>query len=171
MDANVIERLLIDRSLGELSPDVEALLQAHLDSHPGDARLAKEIGDTIARAREALRGAGTEATIALPPAPFAGADFAEGRRASWRAWARRLSAAALIALAFWLGGRGTPAVPQPGPNGEGNAFHEQRAPRAPASGFWSATRLRESVAGRRSAHPVRIKWPGPMTRPRIGESS
>ena len=53
MNNEVLERLLIDRAAGELPPDVEELLEAHLEQDPMARNEAAEIGETL---RLALAG-------------------------------------------------------------------------------------------------------------------
>ena len=79
MKSDVLERLLIDRAAGELSPDVEELLEAHLQQEPAARREAAEIEETLRLARLALAG---QKAVALPgPQPPGGCHHGLGR---WR---------------------------------------------------------------------------------------
>ncbi|MGH7967936.1 MAG: hypothetical protein ACREIC_04330, partial [Limisphaerales bacterium] len=63
MNSDVLERLLIDHDAGELSPDVEELLENHLRQDPAARSKAAEMSETLQLARLALAG---EPLIALP---------------------------------------------------------------------------------------------------------
>jgi anti-sigma factor RsiW len=54
MKNDVLERLLIDRAAGELPPDVEELLEAHLQQEPAARKDALEIEETLRLARLVL---------------------------------------------------------------------------------------------------------------------
>src|ERR1051325_3403125 len=71
MNNEVLERLLIDHDAGELSPDVEELLENHLQQDPAARVKASELRETLQLARLALA---SESIVALP------------RR--WSAWSR-----------------------------------------------------------------------------------
>lgn len=169
MNPEVMERLLIDRGMGELSDDVNALLRAYVDARPREARRAEEIDETILLARRALRT--TVAERSATPPPFAGAYRSYRRRATRWAWTRRLATAAMIALAFWLGSLGTRPSPHAGPVALHNALPAPTTRDGGTAGFWSTARLRQSITGRPpTAHP-HAPWPGPLTRPPIGGAS
>ena len=54
LKAETLEQILFDKSLGELAPDVEALLRAYLEERPQADRLAEEAEQTVELARCAL---------------------------------------------------------------------------------------------------------------------
>ena len=60
-----LESLLIDRALGQLSPEVEALLAEHLAASPDDAQAAAELREVVALATAALRR--PKPKLELPP--------------------------------------------------------------------------------------------------------
>ncbi|MFO1452380.1 MAG: hypothetical protein U1F61_29715 [Opitutaceae bacterium] len=64
MKSEHLDSLLLDRALGELSPAVVDLLEAHLARDPEAARRAADLDVTAATARQALR---PEPTLAPPP--------------------------------------------------------------------------------------------------------
>jgi len=66
MNADTLEALLIDRALGQLSPEVEALLAEHLAVHPEAARAGAELSKTVTLATSLLKQPAR--TLALPPA-------------------------------------------------------------------------------------------------------
>jgi anti-sigma factor RsiW len=55
MKSDVLERLLMDRALGQLGPDVEALLADYLANNPAAAAQAQELQDVVDAATEAVR--------------------------------------------------------------------------------------------------------------------
>ena len=65
MNHESLENLLIDRALGHLSPEVEALLAEHLATSPIAAQAAAELGEVVALASAALRR--TKPKLELPP--------------------------------------------------------------------------------------------------------
>ncbi len=65
MNAEILEALLIDRALGQLTPEVEALLAEHLAANPEAACAAAGLGETVALAGTVLRRPAPR--LALPP--------------------------------------------------------------------------------------------------------
>ena len=65
MKHEALENLLIDRALGQLSPEVEALLAEHLAASPDDAQTAAELREVVALATAALHR--TNPKLELPP--------------------------------------------------------------------------------------------------------
>ncbi len=169
MNPEVIERLLIDRGMGELSEDVNALLQAHLDTHPADVDAAEEIDDTIVLAWRAVQTAPADRPATHPP--FVHVVQSHRRRATLQSWTRRLATAATIALAFWLGTYAAPPSRHPEPVAMNHAQPSPRTGSNGSTGFWSTARLRQSITAHRPSPHPRIPWPGPLTRPHIGGAS
>ena len=54
MKPETLERILFDRSLGELTPDAEALVRDYIEDRPQANRLADEADCTVEMARWAL---------------------------------------------------------------------------------------------------------------------
>ncbi len=79
MNAKILETLLIDRALGQLSPEVEALVADHLAAHPEAARTAAELSETVALAVRAL--AHPAPRLKLPPPAVAIFPLRRTRRA------------------------------------------------------------------------------------------
>ena len=130
MDAAILERLMIDDALGALSPDVRALLQAHLSGRESELAQWQRVVDT---ARLALPPATVES---LPPFP---------RRYEWRiapSLAMGLAAAAVLLLGIGIGWRITPS---PSPSVAIAAAQTPAPPRPVATAgvtdFWSSKRL------------------------------
>ena len=65
MNAETLEALLIDRALGQLSPDVEMLLAEHLATNPDAARAAARLSETVALAATVLQRPAPR--LKLPP--------------------------------------------------------------------------------------------------------
>ena len=79
MKHEALENLLIDRALGQLSPEVEALLAEHLAASPDDARAAAELREVVALATAALHR--TKPKLELPPRIVALPRWPRARRA------------------------------------------------------------------------------------------
>ena len=89
MKPDVMERLLLDRALGRLDPDVDALLADHLANDPASAAQVRELHDVVHLATEAVR----RPVLAIEPAnPF--------RRLVWRHRAEQTLA---LAASFVIG--------------------------------------------------------------------
>ena len=65
MKTEALENLLIDRALGQLSPEVEALLSEHLATNPAAEQSAAELGEIVALATTAMRR--ERPKLELPP--------------------------------------------------------------------------------------------------------
>ncbi|MEO7317785.1 MAG: hypothetical protein ABIZ56_02225 [Chthoniobacteraceae bacterium] len=65
MNPEALENLLIDRALGHLSPEVEALLAEHLATNPAAARSEADLARTVALAAAAMRREALK--LELPP--------------------------------------------------------------------------------------------------------
>ncbi len=179
MDDKTLERLLIDREVGELSPDANRLIEAYLEVSPQHADLAESVGATIALARQAEGSGQVPPAETLPPLTD---RVVAGRRGESlptrspkdaapgpRVWPRRLAVAAAILGAFFLGGR---AGPQPKQAGLTDGPITRRSTDLrDAGGFWSYNRLQESRAGRPGGSIPRIKWTTPLGPPRVGEQT
>lgn len=165
MDAETLERLVIDRHAGALSADAARLLDAWLATRPEQAAHAADIDATLVAAAQALKGA-APAGNAPPPAAaiLARADVmapVQGRRA----WPRRLALAASVALAFHLGTRMTPSAGMLPKHSAGVAL---AGPAERDGGFWSRRRLMEQVRSAIPSDNNTIHWSGPLRRPQLG---
>jgi len=170
LNSETLERILFDRSLGELAPDVEALLRDYLADRPQAGRLAEEAEQTVALARRALGEELESAEVALPPPSFLHGD---GLALRWRPRPRRwfgsVIAAAMIVLAFWLGTQSS--VPTRPGIAAGSLGPRQRMTTGAAGGFWSVARLHQSIRASSVQDREAVRWRGPLTRPDIGEPS
>jgi anti-sigma factor RsiW len=153
MKSDVLERLLIDRGAGELSPDVEELLEAHLEREPAARREAAEIEETLRLAKLALAG---RPVVPLPrPQP-------SRRLPSW-AWAMAACFVCGLSLGIFVArARTAPPRTASAPGRETavtTAAHE--------SGFWSARRLRAVLPPVPAKTENRIVWKSPVKKPEI----
>lgn len=152
MNSDVLERLLIDHDAGELSPDVEELLEHHLRRDLAASEEAAEIRQTLQLARRALVG---EPVVALP---------IRRRGLPFNRWA--LGVAACVACAGFLG---VLAIhDRHGPPRFANSFSVQEiavAPRVDEFGFWSARRLRSTLTSAKSKDDMRVVWTSPIRMP------
>ena len=89
MKPDVIERLLLDRALGRLDPDVDALLADYLVKDASAATQAQELQEVVHLASEAVR---QPALAVEPPNPI--------RRLVWR---HRAEQALALAASFVIG--------------------------------------------------------------------
>ena len=116
MNRDTLHALLLDRALGELNPEVEALLDAYLAQNPA---AAADVAHRVASLVHDLR-------VAIAPAPAAAPAKAASseagawsttlrrwRRARWRAEA--LSLAAGLAVGLWAGWSLQHVSPSAGP--------------------------------------------------------
>jgi anti-sigma factor RsiW len=111
MKPETLETLLLDRTLGEFSPPVTALLDEHLARDPAAARQAAVLAETLQLAHRAVAGTGRSSPRPLPDGQWL-------HRAAWQArWRKNLlglaQLAACLVLGIFLGRavRPEPAVP------------------------------------------------------------
>lgn len=169
MNPQTLERLLIDRKLGELSAETTELLDAYLAANTEDEHVAREIDRVLTTAHAALH---QPAEAALPPFPRDRIDRARNR-SGYRApatWLRPLSMAAAIALAFILGMRMSGRAPT-----NESAYREVIAvvpstEESSSHDFWSVRNFVGEASVRRSRNNQRITWTSPLARPHAGES-
>jgi len=171
MDAETMERLLIDNRLGELSPDTVQLLEAYLHVTPDADAILAEIDSVIDLADRALRADPPAAAEALPPLSIE--DALRRERASQpydrTGWARPLALAASIILAFLLGTRWTsaPSIPSPG-----RIDRVARSPlAAPPDGaeFWSVAKYVSDRPAAHNSNGDHVEWTSPLVWPQFGE--
>ena len=137
MKNDVLERLLIDRAAGELSPDVRELLEDHLQRDPAARKEAATIEDTMRLARVAM----VDEKVVPLPSPSA------TRRTPSLAWAMAACFVCGLALGILaLHVRNTTPQTASMPVTQTVAT----AP-APDSDFWSVRHLRAEVP------PVTVK--------------
>ncbi len=175
LNTETIERLLIDRQLGELSEDSSALLDAYLRTAPGMAAGENELARILQLAGHALRTTGSASdSLSLP-----GLDLPRMRQAMTRPrpprWLSRFSpllAAAAIMSAFFLGGRfpvGRDGILLPAKDRSPSTPPAVAA--GPDEGIWSVGRYEPSRAGRSRASTQLLRWTSPLLSPVFGDRS
>jgi hypothetical protein len=188
LDSERVERLAIDRALGALDEDVDALLAAYLELEPDAARVAAGVDGTARLARESIGSIGgvdQRDTSPLPPFP------ADRLRKAGHGGSRAMRLAGIVAalaacvvagslLGATLARRasvapgGAPVVRQePPPANDGQLVRAAPAGRlfgAPAreasagSGLWSARRLIARADSRQRAsasNAPTLRWTSP----------
>jgi len=177
MDAETLERLLLDRALSGLSPDVEALLAAYLEHDAAAATRGREFTAAADWARQALqRGA----PAALPA--FPAAQLRSVTRVRWQLSVVRKVAgiAAALVLGVGLGAGLFPRTGEPAmvmkPSGNVEVERGMAIVSAPSgvptlNEFWSAERLYEQAQQAKRTQSDRLIWDSPVGRPRLGGRS
>lgn len=168
MNAETLERLLMDRALGGLSAEVDELLDAYLERDAQAAARAGEFAEAARLARHALGGA--PATV-LPPFPAARIEKLQQARRSLVLVRNIAGLAAALVLGIGVGAafvkhfaaEELPSVPlvltHPRQTAEGDS----------ADGFWSARRLYDRVRPSPRVDSVKVIWDSPVERPRLGD--
>jgi anti-sigma factor RsiW len=175
MKTETLEALLLDHSLGELSPEVAELLETHLAHDPEAARQAAGLASTVERARQAMA-----VTQEAPHRPLAAVRLQQEWRAH-RQWTfmwelARLAACVVLGLTLgWYGhtARKATVAATPAPT----LVAAVELPSAPesANDFWSlanleaAQRERQPVEGRTTSR-YRLHWDSPVKMPRVEEN-
>ncbi|MGA2175017.1 MAG: hypothetical protein ABSH38_08565 [Verrucomicrobiota bacterium] len=149
MNQEIVERLVIDKASGELTPDAAALLEAWLEREPGAKAGAAEIDETLRLAKRALGGA--EEHAVLRP---------KFRSPAWPRWAAGMAACFLAGLGLGLLPLRQPTVAPPAEN-----FATVND-----AGFWSARRLHVSSSTSK-VQGSRLIWKSPVTKPQLEASS
>lgn len=161
MDQATLERLLIDRELGELNADTSALLDAFLATGGSSSAAEPEITSTLRQLRAALAVPPPAQPSPLPPLRIATPPI-------WRlTGVQRLATAAAIVLAFFAGTR---SATVPSPNWEAKESIVVRNSEPAGGGFWSLDRLRRTLPSV-AAQPRTLNWTSPLSLPQPGEGS
>ena len=174
MKPELLETLLLDRALGELAPEVAALLDAHLAQHPDAAHRATELAATLSLAHTA-----TATPAAAPHRPLDVTRLRHTYRAQHSATRpfELLRLAACLALGLGLGW----LARTPPPYVEIAAALPHHAPlAAPAptpaaespTGFWSVARLvaeeqAQPGSNDRSESRYELRWTSPTKLPHL----
>lgn len=174
MTREILERLLTDRALGTLEPDVAALLEAHLAADPAAAALAARTQATIALAQRAL---GEKEAGRLPNFPRAELARRAGRLRRWRIARTALAAAAVLLVGVgvgrWMSAEGGGVVPQrsAAPPVVANAPPDRAGLKAEAGeSVLRKTMIEWQRRADRVATP-RWNWISPAKLPRVGGAS
>jgi anti-sigma factor RsiW len=173
MERDLLEKLLIDRHLGELPPDAAALLDEYLALRPEAAANAGRIGATLDLARDALGSLEPRAADSLPRLRPSGRAGRIGRAPAGQhvPLLRPVALAACLVLAFLLGRRMSlpPAGVAERPPVE-FAAGGGAAIAAPAGEFWSVRQWRETAAAQPSPRRT-LNWSTPTAWPQPGDRS
>lgn len=165
MNTETLERLLIDRHLGELSEDAECLLDEFISSTPEAQTAADAIGATLRSVTRAMKVTPNE-TTPLPPLASASAEFQPFVVKT--SLARRFALAAVIMLSFWLGGRVNAPLPQM--NFDTDPQITQASDASPEN-VWSLRHHSSRTNSNRNTMPTDIQWTSPVAKPLFGERS
>ena len=154
MDKEILDRLLMDRALGALEPDVEALLEHYLAQHPDDSVRCRETEDLVSLSRDLLRSTPPQSLPAMTSVPL--------RRMKRL---QPLGIAAALLVCFMMGRKFAgvqldPVVPHPVV-----AVSGLEHPKESLSGIWSLRR--ETVQVRRPERSSRWKWTSPVRQPEL----
>ncbi len=165
MNTETLERLLIDRHLGELSEDAECLLDEFISNTPEAQTAADTIDATLRSVTRAMKVTPNEATP-LPPLATMPAD---SQPIVFRtSLARRFALAAAIVLSFWLGGRMNGPLPQmnfdTGPQ-------ITQVSDASNENVWSLRHHSSRTNLNRNTMSTHIQWTSPVAKPLLGERS
>ena len=170
MDANTMERLLIDKRLGELPPDTEQLLHAYLRLAPGGEAAAAEIDGVISLASQALRQEPLAAPDTLPPLSISEAVRRKRppRSAGLSGGIRPLAMAAALVLAFLLGMRQSSVRSTASLDRSPRIAHVMSVT-AEGAEFWSVAKYVSDRSAGRPSKGDRVEWRSPLVWPQFGE--
>ncbi len=170
MNEETLERIVMDRALGALAPDTNALLEAFLEKEPGYADRVKEIEQSIALAKRALP---PPRTVSLPPLKIQPLRTTIARPNAWQRVRWPIGLAAAFVLGFSLSSF-TVAPDRASPSGADiarRALPVTRMASTPAniapSDFWSASRLAGLESKTASPRPPRLTWISPVRKPQL----
>jgi len=169
IDPEILERLLIDRALGELSPDAEALLEDYLARQPEASEEAQEIARTADLARCALTPSEEFDSHALPPLLLG-----KRGRILWRVGARAAALAAClligVGVGLWLS-QSKQVVETQQEIAWVGAEDSDGTEEANRSEIWSARRFYEAASRPARTKRARLIWDSPTRMPRLEETT
>jgi anti-sigma factor RsiW len=156
MDKKILDALMIDRALGALSPDTEALLDAYLFQHPESTKHLDCTMETVDLLKGALK---QKAYSALPD--FNAPVLVSKRR--WRRCAFQVAGmAATLAIGLFFGRLHMERSTSVTPSSVVAVVEAAPAPQTDA-GIWSMARKRRSKRATRSSN---WEWHSPVQQPR-----
>lgn len=151
-----LDALMIDRALGALSPDTEALLEAYLSQNPGMAMDLDRTADTVDLLRDILK---EDSPVSLPE--FQARDLYRRRR--WRRGSlQAVGMAATLAIGLFLG-RSQMVKSSSSLTVPFAAVAEAEPASQTESGIWSMTPMRRPKSITRSTS---WEWYSPVHQPR-----
>jgi len=166
IDQEQLEKLLIDRELGELSPEAEALLE---DCLAGDERLqalARDVQGVVAGCRKALKAEGARAKSALPGLsvrPGGGVGRVVLRTAA-------LAAFLLLGIVVVLAVPRTGPRPSPGVSGPPVPSYPVVSRGGDSTGatrLWRIDRLAQTLGKECRYRPPVVRWEGDVLTPKV----
>lgn len=166
MNNETLDALLIDRSLGALPPDTEALLDAFLEQNPSSAKRQELTCDIVGLARQSFRN---EELVPLPE--FRAPQWVHRRKQ--RHYTLQITGmAATLAIGLGLGLHLSHARPSERTTSPPIAMTiiRKSSPEVP-HGIWSAKHKR---AERNNSSRSALKWTSPIRKPELitqGEQS
>lgn len=177
MDSNTLERLVMDRALGELEPDVTVLLDAYLEGRPAERQATEPIARTVQFAREAL------AEDLPTPAASWSVERINSRLQSRERWGvagrfARLAACVLIGVGVHMAWTGRTAMKPADQTSGGSQMIAAVTPNPGVeltgthnAGFWSVKRVYDRAGQHKSETGRRVIWDSPLSAPRLGDST
>ena len=166
MNPDTLERLVIDRAMGELSPDVAALLEAHMKLHPQVADEVRQIEETLVLAERSFQGASQPV---LPPPSF-DSDVLKFPKAPTPAalWLRMAPGLAACLIAGVLLGSGLVQHRDIRRSSQSaTTSHLLVSTPLDESAFWSIHRLRPQHLADAGLGRPKVSWKSPTQRPEI----
>ncbi|HVP11498.1 MAG TPA: hypothetical protein VMV94_09965 [Phycisphaerae bacterium] len=172
MKPETLQRLLIDRHLGELPPDVTELVDAYAAMNATAAEARSSIQETLDLARRASAPTCMENLPALPPLTRRPSLRTGLTGSHFGTWTRAAVLAATIVLTFLLGTRFSPSIsPQANQGGiSGLAATELGRSQASGNSFWALS-AREKTKSHLVGSGQHIDWPAPFKPSWKGEPS
>jgi len=156
MNKTTLDALLIDRALGALPPETEALLDAYLEQSPAIAAALDKTCDAVNLARAAFDHE------TAPALPSFHAPVLARRRKLHRRSLQVIGLAATLAIGFFFGQYHLGRPPASVPDSRRAVIESVPAPKA--AGIWSITPERLTRTKKRSSN---WKWHSPVQQPRL----
>ena len=173
MNPETLERLMLDRALGSLPPDCDALLTSYLETRPEAAETCRRMELTVDLARSALADARAARLPAFP------AERLLRTQRSQRIWRLTMGVTGVAAsILIGLVVHATLFRPPPSnPRAPGLSGLAQATPRhlidenQDRSGFWSGRQFYERAAHPQPQPSKRLIWNSPVAVPQVGDST
>ena len=174
MDHEMLERLLIDRSLGSLSTETEALLTDYLEYNAVAAALARDFDDTVALAKRFLP---EERSKSIPPLPRRKLEQSKKWNQYSLAFRKIAVIAACLLIGFLIG------LPFSRSSRQSASKMEQVFPLEFAAivddsdefpdhdGFWSLSRYQQKKVNIQRGRRRPLVWESLLKTPKIGGDS